>query len=662
MTPYLLPRVLLITAGECAAALAAQVDALSCEWLRAPPPLRRLDGGRLPDTLTAICDELAADQLAVTLRNAGYELATSDAIRVWLLIDTQHATPPGAADNASADLLNMVTETIWRRLRLPVQHHALLLAEPDDDVAAWLYALRTPIVNQVWLVGPVNHDHLRLDEEGWRGQAATALATVLWGALPRQQQEQTEWQLQIVGADAWPSPRHLLHRWLAAQSVRAALAGLRSATLVDKASPIAQPATLAQQIQALSACQPPASALLRWPERRPAWRNLPQFATHVVAGVRHQAGRRAPVAHQAREQWLSEQRAGWEAQLARLVAARLNMDTASPGLTLLGDELERLRDVLEDQSATASQRLADTVQQLERSQERWEASRDCLAALCADFPTPSLTGWLVALRQPWRWPGWFWRYQFELPRTVQALLEAAASLDHSQAHEADWRALHELQLNMLQHLQEQVNRVTVLIHHLDQIDAALARQQEQLAAQLLPPWNEERLNRLASQVAPSMPVRLHELLSEPEPLGAVLKTGADDLAHWWQEQVTEQLAQRWPWSPLDCLRLALTDPGAAQPLPDDMVWCDWLTNWIQHVRPLWPRPELPPNTHTCQWLLTPGSQPDNTSAAAQSYALLRDWAEPQPQLNLAPHPMEGLLALTWVTLATNEEERQRAPI
>ncbi len=659
MTLYSLPRVLLITAGECAAALAAQVDALSREWLRVTPPLCRLDGGRLPDTLTAICDELAADHLAATLRNAGYELATSDALLVWLLIDAQHTAH---ADIASAELLNMVTETIWRRLRLPVQHHALLLAEPDDDVAAWLCALRAPVVSQVWLAGPVNHDHLRLDEEGWRGQAAMALATVLWGALPRQRQEQTEWQLQIVGAAAWPSPRHLLHQWLAVQLVRAALVELRSPTLVDKATPSVQLATLAQQTQALDACQPPATALLRWPERRPAWRNLPQFATHVVARALQQAGRRTPAASQAREQWLSEQRAGWEAQLARLVAARLGMDAASSGLSLLSSELERLQDVLEIQSATAAQRLADAVQQLKYSHERWEASRDRLVILCATFPAPSLTGWLTVLKQPWRWPGWFWRYQFELPRTVQALLEAAASLDHSQAHEAGWRTLHELQLNMLQHLQEQVNRVTVLIHHLDQIDATLARQQEQLAAQVLPPWNEERLNRLASQLAPSMPVRLHELLSEPEPLLAVLKTGADALARCWQEQVTKRLAQRWPWSPLDCLRLALTDPGVAQPLPDDMAWCDWLTNWMQHVRPLWPRPELPPNTHTCQWLLTPGSQPDNTSAAAQSYALLRDWAEPQPQLNLAPHPMEGLLALTWVTLATNEEERQRAPI
>lgn len=662
MTPYLLPRVLLITAGESAAVLAGEVDALSCEWLRVAPPLRRLASAAGSAALAAICDELASAQLAATLRHAGYELATSDAILVWLLIDTQHATPPGAAGNAPAELLNAVTETVWRRLRLPVQHHALLLAEPDDDVAAWLYALRAPVVNQVWLAGPVNHDHLRLDEEEWRGQAATALAAMLWGALPRQQQEQTEWQLRIAGAAAWPSPRRPLQQWLATQLVRTALSALLRPSHEDKATPIAQPVTLAQQAQTLSACQPPATALLRWPERRPAWHNLPQFAAHVVAAALHQAGRRTPAASQAREQWLSEQRAGWEAQSTRLVAACLGMDAASPGLSLLGGELERLQGVLAAQSATAARCLASAVQQLERSQERWEASRDCLAALCAGFPVPSLAGWLAALRQPWRWPGWLWRYHIDLPRTVQTLLEAAASLAQAQAHEADWRALHTLQLSMVQHVQEQAERVAALLDHLDQIDAALARQQDQLAAQLPPPWNEERLNRLAGQLVPSMPALLHELLSEPEPLLSALDTAADARARCWQEQVAECLAQRWPWSVLDCLRLALADPGAAQPSPDDMAWCDWLTAWIQRVRPLWPRPELPPNTRTHQWLLTPGLQPDDTSAAAAGYALLRAWAEPQPQLNLASHPMEGLLALTWVTLATDEEGRQRAPI
>lgn len=662
MALYRLSRVLLITAGEGAAALAAQVDVLSREWLRVAPPLRRLDSAALPAALAASCDELASAQLAATLHNAGYELATSDAIRVWLLIDTHHAAHPGSAGNASAELLNHVTETVWRRLRLPVLPHALLLAEPDDDVAAWLCALRAPVVSQVWLAGPVNHDHLRLDEEEWRGQAATALATVLWGALPRQQQEQIEWQLQIVGAAAWPSPRQLLHRWLAAQLVRAALATLLRPALADKATLSAQPAPLAQQAQALSACQPPATPLSRWPERHLAGRNLPHLAARVAAAALHQAERHSAAASQARQQWLSEQCAGWEAQLARLVAAHLDMDAASPGLALLGGELERLQDVLAAQSATAARRLADAVQQLEHSQERWEACRDALAALCISFPAPSLKGWLAALSQPWRWPGWLWRYQFDLPRAVQTLLEAAASLAQAQAQEADWRVLHALQLSRVQHVQEQAERVAALLDHLEQIDAALARQQEQLAAQLPSPWNAEQLNRLAGQLAPALPAPLCDLLPGPAALLAVLDTPADALARCWQEQVAGHLAQGWPWSPPDCLRLALADPGAAQPAPDDMAWGEWLTAWMQRVRPLWPRPELPPNTRTHQWLLAPGPQPDDTNAAAAGYARLRAWAERQPQLGLAPHPMEGLLALTWVTLATDEEGRQRAPI
>jgi hypothetical protein len=658
-----LRRVLMLTQGAPARAVAEQTLALGQAWFGLEPPVARVDlaegaawgvvdAGALA-MLTEACDRLADGEMISRLEQAGWRLARPDEIEAWLLITTDHApdtaplqTAPagehaGMNDTGSA-LIAALTQLAWRRLRVHVTARALLLAEPaaQEHAAAWAAQLAAAGVERIGLAGPVSIERVRWDPPRWQARAACGLATLLWSAAelgadgaggvetpgwpaPVGLTEATPaFEIWAIGAAAWPTPWPELRRLLAPRCARRVVTRLLGAPAgAPTASPAGDtdlppwelpPLAVAPErhrlaVDTATPADPPG---LVWGGRRPNWGAL---AT-LPEGLRTQAEQRVAAAQQEqyepRGAWLAGQVDAWSAALDRLRSARLTPDDGWPEPVRYETELRTLTAQLRAACARIEDWLeAAGVRFAQAEAEVTRAAAD-VTALCRRFPTPSPDGLLTTLMRPWRWPALAWAYLVLLPHKGQRCLDAYYRLGEARRAEANLHALRQAYLAMAQVTQEHQRATAALMEALRALAEALTHDESEAVA-LPAPWDDDRLDTLAQRLLRGRGPGVSWLMGGAD----APDSGRAGLLAW----VTAQLAPLRTRSAADWLAGGLDDPDLAR----------WLSSCVAEAAPLWPAGQA----DTITWLLCPARRLETPAAQPQAEKRLQDglraWATRQ---------------------------------
>jgi hypothetical protein len=200
-------RTVVMAMGEKAQQVVAGVVAFSQSMLGAPLPLFVITlpqagagdeeaAGRFAvnDTLqweslfAATCDQLADAALAEALRKQRLTLNHANDLHLWLVVDWTGSVP-GVAERWTTQALEaavVFTRTAWQRVRAETLVHLVLLAEPDQQgrLNRWAQDESRQDSVLVFLAGPVNQLHLRLEPPRWLAQTARAMAALIWGRRP----------------------------------------------------------------------------------------------------------------------------------------------------------------------------------------------------------------------------------------------------------------------------------------------------------------------------------------------------------------------------------------------------------------------------------------------------------------------------------------------
>ncbi|GEM_PF-4700339 len=666
-----LRRALLLTLGPLAVEVAGRAAALSQAWLGVTPPLavEPLDGAAVAATdsapcverLADACDRLAAGELAAALAGTRWPLTLDNEIAVWLLVDVASAE----ADAWPPALLHDLQEAVWRRLRVHLTPAALLLAAPahQEAVHAWAGRLATAGVERMALAGPVDAAHLRWSPEAWQARAATALAALLWSEarLSALQVEAGSDHAWAVAAAAWPSPEATIRRQAtlhnAALTIRRLLEAPRpEADAVAETPPWEVPGlaiTPERHRLALEAALSPEPAAVSWSGWRVSdlWSRLAGLPDELAGLARTHTAAAHDAQHAERGAWLAEHMARWEEALQALRTERLAPSSGWPALGRYRLELAGLAAQLQAACVTIEDWLEAAGQQFAAAEVAVQRTRQALSDTCSRFPPATRHGLLTALLQPWRWPGWLWKYLVTLPNQGQQYLNAIGRQGRARWQEANVHALRQAYLAMAQAVQERQREAAAWA---DALAAAQTTVADELARPVaLPePWQPTRPAELA---AACLPADGPSLLSLPSPgapdndaeVGPDSRLGAD---------APDALSPGWPtadavlagllaWSAASLSRL--DDWTAADYLAAagaDGMLAPWLTRWREQARPLWPADNA--GAATGCWLLCPARRQADAGPTTPAEAQLQALLAPQPATEGDGHALPRLAALT----------------
>lgn len=681
-----LRRALLTTMGAWADEVAEQALALSQEWLGAAPPLavERLDSliggegdpGRCLATLAAACDRLAAAETATMLGAAGWSIAQPDEITAWLLVDVSEAELPPADTGAMADapaggscagapealdawgrLLPALQEAAWRRLRVHVVWHALLLAEPAQEAlaATWAQRLAAAGVERIAVGGPVDEGRLRWPQAAWQARAAAALVALLWSEAalePKPADAAGGWAWGVAAA-AWPSPAAVIAAqamWhCAAMTVHRLLAA--PAAEADAQTPPWEAPGLSitpeRHRLALQTAVPAEPPPLAWSRCRPAalWTRLAGLPADLAdAAAAHTAAAR-DAQYVARGEWLTGQVDAWEAALLRLRAERLAPAAGWPTLSRYQMELQALIVQLRVACETVEEWLEAAGQEYARAETAVRQAQQTLTRRCCSFPAPrvatvafpadgdgadaleiagasgTVEGLLGLLLRPWRWPRLLWNYLIALPAACQRYLNAVGRQGEARRQEANTHALRQTYLAMTQAVQERQAEAETYAQQLA-IRAALLAERLAALTPLSPPWDDGWIAALAAAGLPDHGPGLPDLLAAP---GA----GSDETGQSGASQddpclanllawAAEHLSFLGSWTAADYLTAAASKTQLAS----------WLARLAAAARPLWPA--VGREAPATAWLLWPdrraGAAEPGSTAEEQLRAQFLAWA------------------------------------
>ena len=685
-------RALLLASGPNAQAIGERAQALSQSWLAVEPPLRLVcipptalagEGDRTTDAvdtrileaLERACDQLASAALAERLREQGLGLACLEEIQAWLVIDVD--TTAGPSDQgtvAAAHLLEALDTLTWRRLRVQIVPHILLLAEADaqEQVSAWASNLEAIAAERICIASPVNRDHLRLSQTDWQERAAIGLAALLWGAFPGHQAASDQpggdgrW-IWALGGAAWPSTLATLKRWLALQRAREATRLLHGAAARgDEGNPsqvvvsesmtpgagdgspapapdrsdhkplwVTDEALLVspeRHRQEMAICVPPAPEGEVWRDWRPSWPSLANLTATLRQHNEQRITRHRPHACEARLQCLAEHLDTWQTGLQRLREQRLRPANGWPQLGTYCLDLESLGQHLQQACGTVEDWLEQATGRFNQAQGAVDEASSALEVLGQGFPPPTVAGIVTVVTQPWRWPAWAWTYLVRLPERGQKLLDAFHRQSLASQQEANIHTLRQVHLAMAQDVRQCLDRATELAEVLTETETLLEQMEEQEVDWTeLAPWSRERLQRLVTTLPADPDEDIISLLWQDG--GPAAEFASRILA--WAEAAGDGLDGL---SALDCLAMAL---------PDDAL-DRWMDAFVQQALPLWPGQEMTPQPQAETWLLCPAFARDGSqSHQVTPLERVRAWGQGQPQLKWGESHIDAVLALRW---------------
>lgn len=704
-------RVLLLAVGENAQAVAAQVVTASRHWFTGEPPLV-LVGTEAPasDLTTALaqaCDALADQQRMTWLRRTGWTLARTNELQVWLLLDSadeEAGQAPQAAPSATmaVTLLERVTAIAWQRLRVHVVQSAFLLAEPAHLAALRQTAtqLAAAGVEQIYITGPVNQEHVRFPVAHWQMQAAMALTILLWNTPPSHTalgqhtsrvpeanaHAAPELEVTAIGGAAWLSPLPALQEWLAIRTAQAVIQllqqderhrgtgqdlGSRVTTMTERTETLAA-SYLAQAEAELAALAPRVAPINGWRSERPAWSALATLAKRLLAEAAAQQERQQIEQQQMRRRWLTARMESWERAQQANRQTQLLPAQGWPALPLYQTDLtqqaaaiQAMTVVIEAQLEKLGTRLAQIEQQV---QQRVHA----LKQLCHYLPAYTPKGVLMALVQPWRWLDYGYAYWARLPVLRQQCLDAVAERQVVACQEANWHSLRQVYLAMAQDVRRDLQWSSALQARLAEVTEQLQQRAAQVALAALAPWQPAALQQLWTQqlgdsgVGAQLPAGANlAALFQQMPLVQWLEQDADSLTQallTWAGTLSPPCRH---WSAIECLTQGLGSRGVAVgEVTASATLADWLEQFVHNALPLWPTEEAVGEVTAESWLLTAplatGNDDDanGVDVAVQSRAALEAWCATQPDLFWASSAVDGLLALQWTQVAISRWENE----
>lgn len=673
-------RHILCSFGAPAHALAQRVLELSHCGM-ADPPLEHLaapqaqtpgGGDREFELLTLqmeqACDRLADSAVALRRRRQGFEFAAPDELHVWLLINlapagsgaapTEPANDAGVTPEVLARSQEILQQTAWLRLRAHIAWHAVLLLEAAAQplLLSWVEALRGGEV-QLYVMSPVNAEHLRLADHDWRERAAQTAAALLWVAPPPHtaiERATTGFRcLAAVAADVWCSPAAQLHAWLA-QAGAAEILRIVTETAPTAASTGPDSPSLDEDVAALQRKAPPVRTLPThsW---RPGWGEVAQLPAAFAAEMERTDADNARRFQQARLAWLDQAQDLWGERLAALEAGEL-LSPVWPQVAQHLASLQALRRLADELAQAVGERLELIGTQLEQAAQADAAAALTLETLCCSLPGCSLQGLTGALLQPWRWPRWAFDYWQRLPDCVRRWRSTHEAASAQQREEAAWHTLRQHYLAAAQQVQVRIVRTQQIQQHLaaayDLAAAACTQQAEHIGA----PWSPARLARLRQRLladVTAVPVRdiLQSVLRrENTPAETVMQLA---------ERSAAQVGEAAGWSALDCLYAAFTAEHGWAPSMAVATLRDadaWLEQMLHAATPLWPAQELADNALMEDWYVAPGSRAQ-AEPPGGSVALLESWHSHFAHLLAAESALDAVQVIRWSEVRIDLETR-----
>lgn len=671
----LIQRALLVTSGPHANAVAERCLQLSQEWLHAEAPVESiemetgpgpgLDLGSVGQALDRLADAARMDRLA----DAGLILEHTDEIVLWFVLDLAVWPEKASASEMTTSLdallsmADQLEETAWSQLRVRTVAHALLLASPQHqtlvrDVARHLAAL---CADRIYVSGPVDHRRLRLAEGHWQERTAVAVSAWLWGQQPGytmlHQRGEHQPCVRAIGAVAWPTPRRTVRDWLAATWVCRMLATLMQG---DDDAPAPEtlnamlppsPSRLLDEVQA-GLTRP--TQIRFAPNERPPFSMLRQTARRIETRLRRLEERSMPARRQHRQAWIDQHLAQWTHTLDTLRSLLLESATADesrnqqPRIHAYQLHLHALAQDLTARLSLIDEHLSDLSDRLTQAEQICRRDEATLNTLCATIPEITPLGLLQMIMQPWRWPGWVWRYTNTIPSHMQLYLDSLYRCVVLEWEQNNWHTVRQAHLVMVQMVQERLAELAQLMTLLSETQACVT---DKIPQALPAPWTPERLDWLYDHLLGDGSAAVIDSLTL-YPLSSWVGTDTAVLAERLLSWMSERLVALDEWAAIDFLATAL--PG------EDLD--AWLDHFIEEARPLWPPQELAGSQSLETWFYQPEAayeadhprpsdlpESDLADASrAQNWSRLTDWCERQEELRHVHSAVDGLIALRWL--------------
>jgi hypothetical protein len=653
-------RAMVLTLGDGAQSVAQQTAALSrttvadCLPLAVVPlspdsdPPARDVSEELTQRLTAACDALADAGLADRLRQQGLSIAFEDDLHVWLLADLNDEQ---VESESALTGLRLLEEIAWRRGRMTVIPHLLLLVEPEfqDRLEDWAGELARRCSNQVFLASAINLHHLRLSAACWQDNASAALTLLLWSHMPSHsslaQSAASGASFCALGAALWPAPRALLRRWCEHWWIGLLIRRLQAGRLAETNNPTQSMVNDLKLHEAeLSAATPPALAAESARNWRPAWGHLPTAGNDLLSRANRRNELRCQEHERARLAWLDARLSQWAESLRRRAADYLAPCQRWPLPALWRVELDDLCQRLQTECARVDAELDAAGQRLAAAESTLARETQALDRLCRSFPVNSLRGLLALMFQPWRWPFWAWRYSTTLPRQAQRTLDVLAMRNQRARTEANLHTLRQLGLAAAQDARLQSSQLDALYRLLAEMLSLIEPVLARTMAQTRSPWTAQRLER----VSPAIDTELALALFEHWPLS---KWGVDAAADALERAISHvglSLAQMDAACASELLALAFA-PTILVADEEAQSVGDWLTGFYRDAAPLWPVGEDQHAAYGECWFFAP--EPMNNGAFDRLSHPGRDdmraWAAGQPDLMTAEGATDAVAILRW---------------
>ena len=663
-------RQILCTCSTPAAAIAERVLALSRRGMT-EPPLTHLAApaaanAALDKQIEDACDLLADLERAERQRRQGIEIVTPDELHIWLLLDLRPGESSAGSPSAIispaeiAQLQAAMQRGVWQRLRAHVAWHAVLLLEAaaQDLLVTWAAALHAESEAQVYVMSPVNAQHLRMAENAWTEQVAQSITALLWTAPPAH--SQIEWvatgvhTLAAMAAVVWCSPAQPLHAWLAqagaaqiiqllhgefappAEEVRAGLAE------VPPGAP-----TLAGDLATLHR-RPLTPPQLVLPTGYPSWPALARLPDDVGAEIAKFATTYARQSQQLRMAWLDDAQSAWDELLQGIEVSRI-VQPPWPRLRSYRTALDALRDHIHTQAQQAGDQMEAAGARLEQAAQEADAALRRLHTLCAAFPACTPRGVFAAVLQPWKWLRWAYSYWQELPDVLQQIAATEQDVERRRHEEATWHTLR-------QHYLAAAQQVQIRSTRLQQLEASLAAAQViaadagSMPAEIPAPWTLARLKRLLSRLLPDVTrIQMDKTLTRI----TNLELSPHDLVTELNARVGAEIEAVKSWPALDCLAAAF----AIDLLPGEALGDApgrWFEQQLHATAPLWPAQELAENALAEDWWSAPELE-TQTEWVAAAAAIAAAWRTQFPAARVARSALDAVQIVRWAELRAELE-------
>lgn len=631
-TSMFLDRTLLVACGATANAVARTAQELSRRWLDCEPPLAVVhwgadragaDAATDAPAFTLALDTLAGQSLAAALASASYTFRERDAITLWLLVSLPGAEPartmgtPSPADDmpaklsptAALQIVETIEQAAWQRARLRTDAHLFLLADAHEqhDVADW--ARTWPAPGRLYVAGPVNHTHVRLAPDVWQAHVAAGICALLWGAFPSHALHCDAGTVSTLGATVWTPPLTPISSWLATRSAYEAVLLLNTPALPVGGHPILannhEPPGLHVEVEAWVAelyraqSTPPPPLLLQ--ATLPALRTLPDTLADVT---KRQRATQAETLRRNRTAWIERRLAAWDTAAAAQFQSHVAPEAGLPCLPAYQAILNRRLATAVKEQVLVDSALERAAERVAAAQQREAQSGSALRATCDLFPPNTITGWLSAALQPWRWLRWLHAWLTLLPLQLRDAQHATAEYDAAQCDEGDWHTVRQAVLAIQQSMRRDKAAADSVADWLAAVAKALDARLTALMHECTP-WTQALLEQLWSAVARSQVERQLTTALMQQSLAGWAATPVENATDVWIAYFGATDDTLPNWDALHFLICGLTgtlDPptGAVAPVLEA-----WLQRAIQAATPLWPQPPTAQRADATAWVLLP---------------------------------------------------------